>query len=405
MEESIRLRLLALATYWLVALSLAWVGGSPWTWLGGGIAATVGHAFSWHRRNRSLGSWSILMVVMVIGLAIIMRSDMLAAFDGNWLPLAHFLLLIQAVASFDARTRGGLYAALFLSGIVLFFASQQAFELSFGIFLIGYAALLMTFLATAYVEDETRKAQTSSPETRLSLFGFWSGIGVTVLALAVLAFLLLPRGESNAVGYQQVSALPITGEPTGPDTSPTTSSQPSISSQPPVPAPSESSPLLEQTPIDAQPNVTGQPGEIGQPSVQGAAEITDIAETGLTRRALLGSNVFSSFGLPAEGDSVVMHVRSPVASYWRGEVFDTFDGTYWKGGKISSGQGAVTRLPGSREYTQTFFIEDSSGPYHQDSGEAKIRESTAGVSRKPSSDGKARGSSSKHLCGLTAWNT
>ena len=48
---------------------------------------------------------------------------------------------------------------------------------------------------------------------------------------------------------------------------------------------------------------------------------------------------------------------------------------------------------------------DSSGPHHQDSGEAKIRESTAGVSRKPSSDGKACGCSSKHLCGLTAWNT
>ena len=48
---------------------------------------------------------------------------------------------------------------------------------------------------------------------------------------------------------------------------------------------------------------------------------------------------------------------------------------------------------------------ESSGPHHQDSGEAKIRESTAGVSRKPSSDGKARGCSSKQLSGLTAWNT
>ncbi len=47
----------------------------------------------------------------------------------------------------------------------------------------------------------------------------------------------------------------------------------------------------------------------------------------------------------------------------------------------------------------------SSGPHHQGSGEAKIRESTAGVSRKPSYDGKARGCSSKHLSGLTAWNT
>ena len=51
------------------------------------------------------------------------------------------------------------------------------------------------------------------------------------------------------------------------------------------------------------------------------------------------------------------------------------------------------------------MVSVSSGPHHQDSGEAKIRESTAGVSRKPSSDGKARGCSSKHLCGLTAWNT
>ena len=55
-EDSLRLRLLALASFWLVAMALAWVGGSPWTWLGGGIAATFGNAFSWYRRHRSLGS-------------------------------------------------------------------------------------------------------------------------------------------------------------------------------------------------------------------------------------------------------------------------------------------------------------------------------------------------------------
>ena len=58
----------------------------------------------------------------------------------------------------------------------------------------------------------------------------------------------------------------------------------------------------------------------------------------------------------------------------------------------------------------SFWCDDidgtiSSGPHHQDSGESKIRESTAGGSRKPSFDGKACGCSSKHLCGLTAWNT
>ena len=58
-----------------------------------------------------------------------------------------------------------------------------------------------------------------------------------------------------------------------------------------------------------------------------------------------------------------------------------------------------------REGDGYVFVRNSSGPHHQDSGEAKIRESTAGVSRKPSSDCKACGCSSKHLCGLTAWNT
>ncbi len=59
----------------------------------------------------------------------------------------------------------------------------------------------------------------------------------------------------------------------------------------------------------------------------------------------------------------------------------------------------------SSEHVLIQVADLSGGPHHQDSGEAKIRESTAGVSRKPSSDGKARGCSSKHLCGLTAWNT
>ena len=59
------------------------------------------------------------------------------------------------------------------------------------------------------------------------------------------------------------------------------------------------------------------------------------------------------------------------------------------------------------EGTVNYLVDRSlsRGPHHQDSGEAKIRESTAGVSRKPSSDCKACGCSSKHLCGLTAWNT
>ena len=81
--------------------------------------------------------------------------------------------------------------------------------------------------------------------------------------------------------------------------------------------------------------------------------------------------------------------------------------------QLRSTLGLMSRVPGMTRFILVRFwyvwavntASTSSGPHHQDSGEAKIRESTAGVSRKPSSDGKARGCSSKQLSGLTAWNT
>ena len=89
--------------------------------------------------------------------------------------------------------------------------------------------------------------------------------------------------------------------------------------------------------------------------------------------------------------------QTPAADTQLAEEIEQFDA-------IIIGAG-VTGLYQLYRLRQLGLSVRSSGPHHQDSGEAKIRESTAGVSRKPSSDGKARGSSSKHLCGLTAWNT
>ena len=146
------------------------------------------------------------MVMLVMALAMAMHADILAAFEGDWLPLANFLLLVQAIASFDIRTRSGLYAGLALSGIVLFFASQHAFDLSFVVFLVGYAALLMAFLGTAAVEDETGAAQAPPSSHRIPLVRFWSGTAAAVLIFSALAFLLLPRGDSADPGHDQVAA-------------------------------------------------------------------------------------------------------------------------------------------------------------------------------------------------------
>ena len=93
-------------------------------------------------------------------------------------------------------------------------------------------------------------------------------------------------------------------------------------------------------------------------------------------------------------------------------VFKVKQGTSRKAAEIITQMGKVYEEAGQRSRSTVYYSGGSvpgpavsSGPHHQDSGEAKIRESTAGVSRKPSSDGKACGCSSKHLCVLTAWNT
>ena len=287
----------------------------------------------------------MVMTTMVVALAVVMRSGILAALNGNWMPLAQFLLLVQAIASFDIRTRGGLYAGIGLSGIVLFLVSQQAFDLSFGVFLLAYAGILMAFLAAAYLQDEAVPSQ-PKPETNSFAFAkLWTGIGAAVLLLAVTVFMVLPRGEDNAVGYQSVAALPITGE---------------------------SSPnQVQSVALDTVPGLVGSgPGDIPlgfDPSDRGVGYLEGFLgpssggpRTASTSVELLGSSSIRGPDTLEDGTDVVMYVRSPVASYWRGQVYDTFDGSSWQ---LEKGHSLAKdgRLPVGKpiKYLQTFYINQA----------------------------------------------
>ena len=345
-EDSLRLRLLGLAAFWLVAVSVAWVGGSPWSWLGGAFVATCGHTFSWYRRRRSLGVWTIVMALVVVGLALVMRVEILEALEGNWLPLAHFLLLVQAISSFDIRTRGGLYAGLGLSGIVLVFASQQAFSLSFGLFLLMYAALLMAFLAIALLDDETETAQARPARVGIPMLGFWSGMVAAILLFSVAAFMLLPRGDRNSAGYEQVAALPITGNPWAPDPASPTQQDSQSSGRPSSSKPEKMSPPLEG--LQAR-DLRSVGDKLDRPVESPKATSRE--------EVIKGIGGLTGLATAAGGDEIVMHVRSPVASYWRGNVFDTFDGRFWHSDSTARpGTDAGGVLGDHPRYTQTYFI-------------------------------------------------
>ena len=146
-EESLRLRLLTLLTVLSVALSLGWVTDDLVIPVAGSALAAAGHFASWRWRRSSLGYRSTAIMVAIVALSIATRDDFVSAFSGDRLPVAQYLLLIIGTASFGTRTRGGLYAQLILSGLVLFFVSERAFDQTFVAFLILFLGLFLTFAA------------------------------------------------------------------------------------------------------------------------------------------------------------------------------------------------------------------------------------------------------------------
>lgn len=224
-EYSYRLRLIGLASMWLAAWGITWVGGNVWLSLAGGGLGTLGHIFSWYQRYRQPSTLRpLLLGVAVIGVFILMTSQVLEIFAGNWLPLGHFLIFVVALAAFDLRTRGGLYASLGLSGIVVFFASQQAFDPSFVNFIVGLVVLILAFLTVTFLEDGIRDAQVHWLHHRAGALIYWIATTCAVFVLSGVAFWLMPRGEDALIRPAQIAILPYNGStvdhPSPPDPQP-----------------------------------------------------------------------------------------------------------------------------------------------------------------------------------------
>lgn len=331
-EDSFRLRLIGLSSLWLGAWGLTWVGADMWLSLAGGVLGTIGHMVSYYLRRRASGIRPVLIALSVVTLSFFMRSKFLEVFSGDWMPMGYFLILVSALASFDVRTRGGLYTSLGLSGIVLFFASQQAFNPSFIIFVVGFLVLVLAFLSVTFLEDGIRNAKLHWLNHRPAVLIYWIVATCVVFVMSGLAFWLMPRGEDSLIRAPQVAILPFTGA---------TLEEPAL--VPPI------------GPSDVSPS-GGQSGDS-----QGVApEGTDVGPENMEIASRPDSG----------GNRVVMFVRSKVASYWRGQTLETFDGQFWQSDLVPeylkrSADGPTVLY--SREsfgrdnriwYHQTFYIQE-----------------------------------------------
>ena len=327
-EESLRLRLLILMTYGWVALSLNWVTGSPWVPLAGAVLATAGHWVSWRWRRSPLGYRTIFIAVAVLGLSVAMRNDFVNALTGDRLPIAAYVLLVGAIASYGIRTRGGLYAQLILSGLVLFFVGEMAFDPAFVGFLIVFLGLFLTLAAMAFLEDQISIARVHWPEGQIGRFWFWLGIvGGGLLVCSALAFALMPPDYRGGPGSQRVGIVPFMGEAGGFGAA-----------------------------VDAPPDAFEPQGGNGRDPSGSRVTGEGFGESAPLRDVdAPGDQGFESRVAPEDARDVIMHVRSAVTSYWRGRIFDRFDGRSWF---RSSDRQVVRAIPNNRNfYWHAFFLQ------------------------------------------------
>ena len=378
-DESPSLHFIVLLMSWWVAASMAWVGSPLWIWFGGGLLLTAGHVFSWVFRSLQSRVRTGIIALALLGSLMLVPASVMKAVNGDWLPIAYFLILFQGIASFEMRSRGGLYASIIVSGAIFFFVSQQALDITFVIFLTGYTTLLLSFLALSFLLDQVKTADVRWFQNRFGFGFFWTGVFVASMLTSAAIFILLPKQlvdpindahgavlpmrASDRINIPEVSfeqqslgsALPVTaGTPeeegsTNPTNGPAQS--PNDTTQ------TENSDLPESPTLGQESGEGGQRGiGTGQGSEVGAGNISPSETTA-----------------PSAEDTLIMQVRSPVLTYWRDKAYDRFadgiwheDGTAWFN-RRSGGSRAVYAAPQPKNiqsgplYNQTFFMKQPQG--------------------------------------------
>lgn len=362
-ERSGWLRALAfVASAWAV-LTLVAVGAPPLIPVAALGAIGAGHFYSYRRAGRGSPLISLAIGIFIVALGIYMRNDLVAAIRGDRIPVTYFLLATGGAASFDLRTRASLYTQLIFAGIVTFFASEIAFAVGFGPLLAVFGLATAAFFARAWLEDEISGAQIA-PTRLASRVMVWSALGVGVIVLGIVAFMLMPWNAAQTPHAPQFAVLPFSGTETGdiPPLSPEVAKQLTRERQNSLEG------LSGPTGPDGVPDTVGGGQATGGPGVAGVQEL---GKDGL-RTAVTIADPLTPPG-PAT-DETVMYVRSPVASYWRGRTYDTFnpgaDGGpgEWTSVRKDESSGLpppeLLRRPRNEEdtrYLQTFFL-------HQDTG-------------------------------------
>jgi len=256
------------------------------------LAAPAGYAYSYvHRRRPSLMTKIALAIGLLLALGMFLGAARGAqTFDDTRKPLAALFLWVQVLHAFDVPRRRDLGFSSVSSLILIAEAAAMSFGTGFLVFLVpwlGMAAAWMFLTLAPPPRDlvTVREVRHVSPAKHRPLASVRAVVvsGSVVLLGVMVVFLALPRLPGANVALPPFSAR-------------------------------------HQTPVE------GFGGQVSNPDLAvGADGVTEFSP-----------DAYPGFGpsmdLRARGhlsDRVAFRVRAPQALLWRGQVFDTYDGTTW----------------------------------------------------------------------------
>jgi transglutaminase-like putative cysteine protease len=341
LEDGLAIRIVAAAA---VEVALAAVAAQhvldPGIALGALLLAPVGYAYSFLTRTRSkLVTKLLISAVLLAVLGGFLKSvGGATTVDAARVPLAALFVWVQVLHSFDVPRRRDLAFSVVSSLILMAEAGSLSLDSGLLLFLVPWAVLagVWLYLSSRPAPERDRLAATIShvpPDRgreRVMVLRSVVGAGVSVALLAATLFLVLPR----------------------------------------LPASLAATPPFSLRHPSVVPGFAGQVANPGLPTDPGTG-VANFSPTG-----------YPGFGegmdLRSRGrlsDRVVFRVRSPQASLYRTQAYDTFDGTTWRASDTTTeplsagpdgGQLQVPPPPDAREgwvaarrIVQTFTIESA----------------------------------------------
>ena len=266
-ENSLQARCFVFLGFVVAVIGVAIYGQDYVVPAAGVVVAAIGHVLSYRGRTkrRSVAGQVLVASLVMAALAYFLADSVLALFGGI-LPQANFAILLVAVTSFDLKTRRNCYSSLWISLAILYLAAVFAWDYPFGILVALWAVCLAGFWMGSHLRRIDARLAAPARPVALGLAG--------ALALGVVAFIFIPQ--------------PTAFSPT---------------------------PLVVSLPSFTQ--FDGQLENPALPLVQISGD---------------PSGATSSIDLHFRGrlgDAPVMYVRTGAPAYWRGLVFDTYEGGRW----------------------------------------------------------------------------